>query len=137
MLIKKQGVQVCDARDDKLKNQKFGTQKLPNKKVQMLWLCNYIYIMAQLQIGDALKQFIDKSRLKNGIRAVQIESIWEEVMGKTIAKYTDKIEIINQTLFINTAVGPLKNELFYQKDKIIERINEAMGENYIKHVVIR
>jgi len=89
------------------------------------------------QLGDALKQFIDKSRLKNGIRAVQIESIWEEVMGKTIAKYTDKIEIINQTLFINTAVGPLKNELFYQKDKIIERINEAMGETYIKNVVIR
>ena len=103
----------------------------------MLWLCIYIYSMAQMQIGDALKQFIDKSRLKNGIRAAQIESIWEEVMGKTIAKYTDKIEIINNTLFINTAVGPLKNELFYQKDKIIERINEAMGENYIKHVVIR
>ena len=105
--------------------------------MQLLLHCVYIYTMAQLQIGDALKQFIDKSRLKNGIRAVQIESIWEEVMGKTIAKYTDKIEIINQTLFINTAVGPLKNELFYQKDKIIERINEAMGEKYIKNVVIR
>ena len=114
-----------------------ATQKLPNKKVQMLWLCIYIYNMAQMQIGDALKQFIDKSRLKNGIRAAQIESIWEEVMGKTIAKYTDKIEIINNTLFINTAVGPLKNELLYQKDKIIERINEAMGETYIKNVVIR
>lgn len=93
--------------------------------------------MAQLNIGDAMKQFIEKSKLKNGIRAVQIESVWEEVMGKTIAKYTDKIEVINQTLFINTAVGPLKNELIYQKDKIIERINEAMGEKYILNVVIR
>jgi len=92
--------------------------------------------MAQLQIGDALKQFIDKSKLKNGIRAVQIEGVWEAVMGKTIAKYTDKIEIINQTLFIHTAVGPLKNELSYQKDKIVERINEAMGETFIKTVVI-
>ena len=93
--------------------------------------------MAQLNIGDAMKQFIEKSKLKNGIRAVQIESVWEEVMGKTIAKYTDKIEVINQTLFIQTAVGPLKNELVYQKDKIIERINEAMGEKYILNVVIR
>lgn len=93
--------------------------------------------MAQLQIGDALKQFIDKSKLKNGIRAVQIESVWEEVMGKTIARYTDKLEIINQTLFIHTSVGPLKNELVYQKDKIIERINEAMGEKFIREVVIR
>ena len=93
--------------------------------------------MAQLNIGDAMKQFIEKSKLKNGIRAVQIESVWEEVMGKTIARYTDKIEVINQTLFINTAVGPLKNELLYQKDMIIKRINETIGEKFIREMVIR
>ena len=93
--------------------------------------------MAQLQLGEALKQFLDKSKLKNGVRAVQIEGIWAEVMGKTIAKHTDKIEIINQTLFISTTVGPLKQELVYQKEKIIERINEVMGETVIKQVVIR
>ncbi|HRH49479.1 MAG TPA: DUF721 domain-containing protein [Panacibacter sp.] len=93
--------------------------------------------MAQLQLGEALKQFLDKSKLKNGVRAAQIEGIWAEVMGKTIAKHTDKIEIINQTLFITTAVGPLKQELVYQKEKIIERINEVMGEKVIKQVVIR
>ena len=93
--------------------------------------------MAQLQLGEALKQFLDKSKLKNGVRAAQIEGIWAEVMGKTIAKHTDKIEIINQTLFISTAVGPLKQELVYQKEKIIERINEVMGETVIKQVVIR
>ena len=51
--------------------------------------------MSEYHIGDALKNFINKSKLKNGIRAVQIEEVWEELMGKTIAKYTDKIEIIN------------------------------------------
>jgi hypothetical protein len=93
--------------------------------------------MPQLHIGNALKQFLDKSRLKNGIRAVQIQSVWADVAGKTIAKYTDKIEIIHSTLFIHTSVGALKQELVYQKDKIIERINEAMGEAVIKEVVIR
>lgn len=93
--------------------------------------------MAQMQIGEALKQFLDKSKLKNGIRTVQIETIWQELMGKTIARYTDKIEIINSTLFIHTAAGPLKQELLYQKDKIIERINEVMGDKVIRDVVIR
>ncbi len=97
----------------------------------------YFYHMAQMQIGEALKQFLNKSKLKNGIRAVQIESVWENVMGKTIARYTDKIEIINSTLFIRTSVGPLKHELVYQKDKIIERINEAMGEKVLTNVVIQ
>ena len=93
--------------------------------------------MAQMQIGDALRDFLNKSRLKSGVRAVQIESIWEEVMGKTIARYTDKIEIINNTLFVYTAVGALKQELVYQKPKIIERVNEALHESVIKDVIVK
>ena len=84
-----------------------------------------------------MKGFINKSKLKNGIRALQIEEVWEQIMGKTIAKYTAKIEIINYTLFIRTNVGPLKNELMFQKNQIIERINEAFGEKVITQVVIQ
>lgn len=88
-------------------------------------------------MGDALRQFLTKSNLKNGLRKVQIESVWEEIMGKTIARYTDKIQIINQTLFIYTNTGPMRQELLYQKAKIIERVNEAMKEKVITDVVIQ
>ncbi len=93
--------------------------------------------MSEMTIGDALKQFLKQSKLKRGIQALQIEDAWEKIMGKTIAKYTDKIEIVNQTLFISSAVAPLKNELLYQKEKIIERVNETLGEKVIKEVVIK
>jgi hypothetical protein len=93
--------------------------------------------MGEFKLGDALKSFLDKSRLKGGVNALKIENVWEEVMGKTIARYTDKLEIIGDTLFVNTAVGPLKQELAFQKEKIIERVNEAMGEKVIKAVIIQ
>ncbi len=93
--------------------------------------------MSEMHIGAALKGFIRKSHLKNGIRAVQIEEIWEQLMGKTIAKYTEKIQIINKKLFIHTNVGPLKNELQYQKPQIIARVNEAFGEEIITEVIIQ
>ncbi|HTB51945.1 MAG TPA: DUF721 domain-containing protein [Ferruginibacter sp.] len=96
-----------------------------------------ITTVGEFSMQDAIKQFLQQSRLKSGMQAMRIEEIWEQIMGKTIAKYTDKIQIINQTLFINTAVGPLKNELLYQKDKIIERVNEALGEKVITEVVIK
>lgn len=83
---------------------------------------------------DAMKQFLKKSRLKQGIQSVQIEEVWEAVMGKTIAQYTDKLEIKGRTLFITTAVAPLKNELLFQKVKIIERLNETLGEKIIDEV---
>jgi hypothetical protein len=34
-------------------------------------------------------------------------------------------------------VAPLKNELLYQKEKIIERVNEALGDKVIKDVVVK
>ena len=86
---------------------------------------------------DAIKQFLKQSRLKGNIQALQIEDIWEQIMGKTIARYTDNIQIINQTLFISSTVAQLKNELLYQKEKIIERVNEALGEKVINEVVIK
>ncbi len=88
-------------------------------------------------MGDAIKLFLKKSRLKTGIQALQIAEVWEKLMGKTIARYTEKIQIINHTLIIKTHVGPLKQELMYQKDKIIIRVNEELGENVIKDVIIQ
>lgn len=93
--------------------------------------------MGELSLQDAMNQFLKNSRLKSGIQAVRIEALWEEIMGKTIAKYTDKIQIIGSTLFITSTIAPLKNELLYQKEIIIERVNEAFGEKIIKDVVIK
>ena len=93
--------------------------------------------MGTYHIGDALKEVVNKSRLKNGLRAAAIEEIWEATMGKTIAKYTEKLEIINHTLFITTHVAALKNELHFQRELIIQRLNEAFGEKVISNIVIR
>ncbi len=93
--------------------------------------------MGEYSLSQALQQFLRQSRLKGNIQAMQLEDVWEELMGKTIAKYTDSIQIINKTLFINTTVAPLKNELQYQKATIIQRVNEALGENVITEVVIK
>ena len=93
--------------------------------------------MAELSIGEALQQFLNKSKLKSGMQAIQIEDVWEKIMGKTVAKYTDKIQIIGSTLFVTTTVSPLKNELLYQKEKIIEMVNKELGEKTVKEVVVR
>lgn len=93
--------------------------------------------MGEYSLGDALKYFLNHSKLKGYIQALQIEDVWEQIMGKTIAKYTEKIQIQGKTLFISTSMAPLKQELLYQKDNIIKRVNETLGENTINNVVIQ
>ena len=93
--------------------------------------------MGEYSIGDALKGFIKKSNLKNGIRAIQIEEVWEQLMGKTIATYTSDIEVHKHVLYLTILSAPLKQELSFSKEKIKNLINGEMGENYVKEVVIR
>jgi hypothetical protein len=93
--------------------------------------------MSELNFGQAMDEFLKKSKLKQKVQALRIEEIWEELMGKTVSKYTDTIRISGQTLFITSSVAPLKNELLYQREMIIQRVNEAFGEKVIQEVVIQ
>ena len=93
--------------------------------------------MGQYKLGDAIKQFLNKSRIKGDIQAMQIEDVWEQLMGKTIARYTEKIQLFGNKLIITTHVGPLKQELIYQKEKIRNRVNEALNEHIVHEVVIQ
>ena len=92
--------------------------------------------MSEYSLGDALKKFLHSSKLRGDIQALQIKDVWEELMGKTIAKYTDSIKIYGNKLYISTKVAPLKQELLFQKENIILRVNEALKENIIKEVII-
>jgi len=93
--------------------------------------------MGEYSIGDAIEKFLEQSRIKGSIQALQIEDVWEEIMGKTISRYTEDIKIINDTLFITTHVAPLKQELIFQKEKIKLRVNEALGKKVIKEIVVK
>ena len=83
-----------------------------------------------------MRQFLEGSRIKGGIQALQIGDVWEQIMGKTIARYTDKLQIIGDKLIITTHVAPLKNELKFQREKIKQRVNEALGKAVINEVII-
>ena len=93
--------------------------------------------MGEFSMQDALKQFLNQSKLKGDIQALQIEEVWDKLMGKTISKYTDSIKIIHHTLIITTHVAPLKQELLFQKENIIQRVNEALGEGVVREVLIK
>ncbi|MFN9710838.1 MAG: DUF721 domain-containing protein [Bacteroidota bacterium] len=93
--------------------------------------------MAEQSLGEALQQYLTHSRLKQNILALQIKDVWEELMGKTIANYTDNIQLIENKLIITTHMAPLKQELLFQREKIKNRINEILNEYVVHEVMIK
>jgi chaperonin cofactor prefoldin len=93
--------------------------------------------MSEYSIQEAMQQFLEKSKLKQRVRALEIKDVWAELMGKTIAHYTDDIQLFNGQLIISTSTAPLKQELIYQKEKIRNRINELYNEHVVKEVIVK
>ena len=93
--------------------------------------------MGQYSMGEALQQFLNSSRIKGDIQAFQIEEVWESVMGTTIAKHTDSLQLIGEKLIITTSVAALKNELIYQREKIVNLINHALQAKVVDEVIIK
>ena len=59
---------------------------------------------------------------------------WHDQMGEFMKNYTDQLFVRNQVLFVKLNSPALKSELSYGKSKILNHINQYIGEEYIKEV---
>jgi predicted nucleic acid-binding Zn ribbon protein len=90
-----------------------------------------------LSLQEAMKDMLQEYRLKPRFDETRVKMLWEKLMGKTIATYTSNISVKKNVLHLTILSAPLKHELSYAKDKIKNLLNEEMGEEYIKDVIIR
>lgn len=90
-----------------------------------------------LSLQDAMKDMIHELRIGPQLSETRVKSLWEELMGKTISTYTSNIAVRKNVLYLTILSAPLKQELSYGKDKIRKLLNEELGEDFIKEVVIR
>ena len=88
-------------------------------------------------ISDVLKNFVDKNKLQKGLDRVNVKEVWQAQMGPAINKYTTSIQLNNDTLYIELSSSVLREELSYGKEKIIKMMNEELGKNLVKKLVLR
>ena len=88
-------------------------------------------------IGDVLKNFISSNRLEKGLDKVSIKEAWHNVMGEAISKYTTALSLDRETLFVSLSSSVLREELSYGKEKIIKLLNEEVGKELVKKLVLK
>ena len=88
-------------------------------------------------LKDVLHQFIEQYRLRGKLTEVSVFDTWKKVMGNTIGTRTEKIAFQKGVLYVKVNSAPLRSELNMQKQKVLDLMNEAMGADSIKDVVIK
>ena len=90
-----------------------------------------------MNMGSALREFIKENRLQKGIDKVEAKDAWTRLMGNGVNNYTQQVELKGDILYVSLTSSVLREELSYGTSKIIQMLNEELGRELIKKIVLR
>ena len=83
-------------------------------------------------VKDAIESMLDTYKLRGKFDLTKLIGSWESLMGKPIARRTEKLYVKDKVLFVKLNSAPLRQELTMKKSKVLEIIHE----NFDKELVI-
>ncbi|MBJ6366952.1 DUF721 domain-containing protein [Snuella sedimenti] len=90
-----------------------------------------------ISIADALKEFVETNKLEKGLNKVNVAEAWANLMGNGVNNYTTSVSLERDTLYVQLSSSVLREELSYGKQKIINLLNESLGKEIVKKLVLR
>ncbi len=90
-----------------------------------------------ISLRNALKDFVKTNKLQRGLDKIKVHDAWVKLMGNGVNSYTTSIQLHHDTLYIELSSSVLREELSYGKEKIITMLNEDLGKEVIKKLILR
>lgn len=90
-----------------------------------------------LNMGEAMQEFIKENRLQKGMDKVEAREAWAKLMGNGVNNYTTAIELKNRTLYVSLSSSVLREELSMGRSKIVAMLNEELGKDLVRKLVLR
>lgn len=88
-------------------------------------------------LKELLEKLIDSYRWRDKLDAVDVNTSWENVVGRIFAKHTTGLYVKNRVLYVNLDSSALRNELHMERTKIRDMINKDLGKKVIDEIVLR
>tara|TARA_B110000483_G_C18148915_1_gene524606 strand:+ start:784 stop:1080 length:297 start_codon:yes stop_codon:yes gene_type:complete len=83
-------------------------------------------------LSKIIEDVFSQKHFRIGIDNIKVQEAWVKTMGKNIQKYTYKVYYKKGVLYVKLKSSVLKEELTFEKVKIIKLINKELGKEYIK-----
>jgi predicted nucleic acid-binding Zn ribbon protein len=90
-----------------------------------------------LPLNDVVRVELAAHGLTDRLREADIWRLWPEVVGQTVAARATPVRIIKGTLTVAVSSGPWKQELTFLRRMMIEKLNERLGGEVVKEIVLK
>ncbi|GHV67581.1 hypothetical protein FACS1894199_13350 [Bacteroidia bacterium] len=88
------------------------------------------------KIDEVVEHYLKQFGLDKKLKECEIENIWAEVVGRMIASRTKGLRINNGKLFVSFTSSVIKHEMQVVKEGLIAALNEKVGSDVVKEIVI-
>ena len=88
-------------------------------------------------IKELLSNYFKGSNFKDINNTINLNKFWKQIVGKTISKNTEIIDIKNGKVSIKTTNPIWRNELTFQKEDLLQRLKKEAPELKIKEIEFR
>ena len=86
-------------------------------------------------VKDAIESMLDSYKLRGKFDQTKLIGSWESLMGKPIARRTEKLYVKDKVLFVKLNSAPLRQELTMKKNKVLEIIHENFDKELVTDVL--
>ncbi len=89
------------------------------------------------QIGDVVSMFLRVQGLETPLNEARAVNAWPEIVGQSVARATQNIRIYNQVMFVEVGSPALRNNLFMQRKRLVEKINAYVKADVITDIMFK
>jgi len=90
----------------------------------------------EILLKDAIEAFLKKNNLESKLNETKIITAWEIVTGKLISRHTTQLQVKGRVLYIKVDSAALREELTYQRSKLVKKLNKAAEIDVIDDIHI-
>ena len=88
-------------------------------------------------IGQLIRTYLRQESLESPLNELRLVNAWPEVVGSSIAAYTDGLFVRNQTLYVHLTSSALRQELMMGRTLLVRNLNKHVGAQVITDIVFR
>lgn len=86
------------------------------------------------QIRNLILRNLRAQGLETPLLQKRLMDSWPEVVGETVANYTQNLCIRNQTLFVHLTSPALRADLSMMRQELVKKLNDHVGSQVIADI---
>ena len=88
-------------------------------------------------LGDIIRKLMKNPKLAEKMDELDALDLWKELIGDSLQKFVVGAKMYKGNLHVKLSSSVLRNELSYKKNELKEKINQKLGKEIVKEIILK